>query len=324
MKPTSLVLAVALIAGAAGHTRAADLPTKALAQAAPLPFFFVNDTQISYWHEFSAAEPGVGKNIKKDITTVSHFDVWKYGTNFVNVDFLKSDNHDPAAPWGGLFYPLPPAGIGDGALEVYGLFRSTLSFNSISNSKTFSAGPLKDISLYFGADGNTKNTAFAPQKRDIVAGIQFAFNVPGGGYVNVAPVYYKEWNHNGIAAQLLAANFCPPTVCAENVNFDSTFRLETNYMVPLSFLGPVRFSGWAQLTQPKGVDGFGHDTKAEFHTDDRLVLDVGKLAGNKPNWIDLFVGYSYWQNKFGVDHILDSTGGSTESTAYVGMSWHAL
>jgi hypothetical protein len=325
MKTTLLALASALTVGTAGLAHAADLATKATpAPAAEAPFFLFQDTQISYWHMFDAAEPGVGKNINKDIVSLTHIDAWKYGTNFVNIDFLKSDNHDPAAPWGDPTHPIPASGIGDGALEVYGLFRSTLSFNALTDSKKFSAGPLKDISLYFGGDANTKNTAFAPQKRDVVGGIQFAFNLPGGGFLNVAPVYYKEWVHNGIAADLIALNACPVTVCTENVSFSGTGAVEMQYMIPLSFLGPVRFQGWANVIAPKGKDGFGNQTATEFRTDNKLILDVGQVVANKPHWIDAFVGHSYWQNSHGNDHTLDATGGSTQNTFFIGMSWHAL
>lgn len=287
------------------------------------PFIF-SDTQLSYWHEFTAAEPGVGRPIDKNIFTLTHFDVWKYGTNFVNVDFLKSDNHDPAAPWGGLGFPIPPQGIGDGAFEVYGLFRSTLNWNSLSDNKMTTVGPLKDISFYFGADANTKDTAFAPRKRDVVAGLQFAFDLPGGGFFNVAPVFYKEWNENGIAAQLINAVLCPLTVCSADVEFDGTFKVETLYMIPLTFIGdlPLKFGGYTQITAPKGVDGFGNATKTEIHSDNRLTLDLGKATGSDPNRIDVFVGYSYWYNKFGNDHKLDATGGSIENTIYTGMAVH--
>jgi len=69
-------------------------------------------------------------------------------------------------------------------------------------------------------------------------------------------------------------------------------------------------------------DGFGTPTKTELLTDNRLTLDLGKLASNRPDLVDVFVGYRYWQNKFGSDHTLDLTGGSTESTAYLGMALH--
>jgi hypothetical protein len=306
---------------------AADLPTKATpAPLAAAPFFLFSDTQISLWDMPKAAEPELG-HINKGILSLTHVDAWQYGTNFVNIDFLKSDDHDPAAPWGAPgtpFATIPVSGVGDGAFEVYGLFRSTLSFNALTDSKKFSFGPLKDISLYYGGDTNTKNTALAPRKRDVVGGIQFAFNLPGGGSLNVAPVYYKEWVHNGIAVDLIAIGQCSSAVCTENVSFASTGAVETSYMVLLSFLGPVRFQGFANVIAPKGKDGFGNQTKTEFRTDNKLILDVGQLVANKPHWIDAFVGYSYWQNAHGNDHTTDPTGGSTQNTVFFGMSWHAL
>lgn len=302
----------------AGYACAADLVTKAPPAAAPAPFFLFSDTQLSYWHEFSGAEPGVGKPIQKDIGTITHIDVWKYGSNFVNIDFLKSDNHDPSAPWGGPGFAIPAGGIGQGAFEVYGLYRGTLGFNELFDTKAFKIGPVKDVAFYFGGDVNTKNTAFAPQKRNVVAGLQVQFDVPG--YFNVAVNYYKEWNHNGIIPLI---GF--PAGTAENVDFKGTAEIEVQYMQPLGFTGiPLRFSGFTNVVFPKGLDGFGNQTKTEILTDNRLTLDVGKLAMNKANWIDLFGGYRYWQNKFGGDHDLDPTGGGTESTFYIGMAWHAL
>lgn len=319
LKPT--LLAAVLATTVAGYAKGADIITKAVPIAAPPPFFLFMDTQISYWHEFSGAEPGVGKPIHKDIVTVTHFDVWKYGTNFANIDFLKSDRHDPAAPWGGVGFPIPAGGIGQGALEVYALYRGTLSWNALSGSKAFSFGPVKDIGFYYGVDTNTKNTAFAPQKNLVVAGLQVAFAVPG--YFNVAVALHKEWNHNGIVPQLQAIGVGCPGACAENVSFNPTVVFEAQYMQPLGFTGlPLRFSGFTNVVLPKGNDGFGTPTKTELLTDNRLTLDVGKLAANKPDLVDLFAGYRYWKNKFGGDSGLDATGGGTESTVYVGMALH--
>ena len=118
----------------------------------------------------------------------------------MNIDFLKSDRHDPSAPWGGPGFAIPPGGIGDGALEVYALYRGTLGWNELFNTKIFTWGPFKDFAFYYGGDVNTKNTAFAPQKRDVVAGVQVQFAVPG--YLNIAVNYYKESNHNGIVPLL--------------------------------------------------------------------------------------------------------------------------
>src|SRR6185437_14386635 len=105
-------------------------------------------------------------------------------------------------PWDGPGFPLPSdgRGIGSGALEVFGTYRGTLSFNHLSGTETFRVGPLRDLSLYVGGDANTKNTAFDPRQRDIVAGLQLAFDVPV--YLDVAAAFYKEWNHNGIVPLL--------------------------------------------------------------------------------------------------------------------------
>ena len=323
MKFKPLLLATALIGAMVGNASAADIITKAPVKPVDPPFFLFSDWQISYWHEFNGAEPAIGRGIHKDIVTLTHFDVWRYGTNFVNIDFLKSSNKDPAAPWGGVGFGFPPGtGIGQGALEVYALYRGTLSWNALSASKAFSFGPVKDLSFYYGVDANTKNTAFAPQKDLVVAGLQVAFDVPG--FFNVAVALHKEWNHNGIVPQLQAIGVPCPGACAENVSFKPTVVFETQYMHPLTFTGlPLRFSGFTNVVLPKGNDGFGFATKTEILTDNRLTLDLGKLAGNKGDLVDVFVGYRYWQNKFGNNHSLDLTGGSTESTAYLGLALHA-
>jgi hypothetical protein len=318
----TLLIAAALAATTVGSASAADLPVKAPPIAASPPFFLFSDWQISYWHEFSGAEPGVGRPIQKDIVTLTHFDVWRYGTNFVNIDFLKSDRHDPAAPWGGVGFPIPPAGIGQGALEVYALYRGTLSWNALSGTKAFSFGPVKDLGFYYGVDANTKNTAFAPQKDLVVGGLQVAFDVPG--YFNVAVALHKEWNHNGIVPELVAIGVSCPGACTENPSFKPTVTIESQYMQPLGFTGlPLRFSGFTNVVFPKGNDGFGNPTKTELLTDNRLTLDVGKLAAGKADLVDLFGGYRYWINKFGNDYRMDATGGGLERTWYIGMALHA-
>ena len=92
-----------------------------------------------------------------------------------------------------------PAGLADcaGATEIYGLFRSTFGFNEIFNTKAFTMGPLRNVSFEVGMDANTENNFLAPAKRDVVAGLQFAFDLPYKGYLNVAPLVYWEFsNHN--------------------------------------------------------------------------------------------------------------------------------
>jgi hypothetical protein len=59
-------------------------------------------------------------------------------------------------------------------------------------------------------------------------------------------------------------------------------------------------------------------TKAETYTQQKLTLDIGQWTYNKPGVVSVWVAYVYWHNKFGIDHNLDPTGGSIESTRLVG------
>src|SRR4029077_4466673 len=79
-----------------------------------------------------------------------------------------------------------------GATEIYGLLRSTFGWNEIFNTKAFAVGPPHNISFEVGMDANTENNFLAPAKRDVVAGLQFAFDLPYKGYINVAPLVYWE------------------------------------------------------------------------------------------------------------------------------------
>ena len=279
------VLTTIILLVAAGHASAFDF----------------SDTSISLTYGPNFREPGVvesndrskGKNIDKIIVSLTHFDVYKYGTNFVNIDALFSNSRDPAN------------NSSQGATEVYGLYRGNLSGNAVFDTKLFAFKPVKDIRFEFGGDFNTKNTAFAPEKRLLVLGPNIAFDVPG--LLNVGLHFSKEWNNNGIVDK--------------SVNFHPAFEMEIVWMQPLKFTGlPLRFEGFLNLITPKGKDGFGAQTATEVLTQPRITLDLGALAFKKPNTLDFYVGYQYWFNKFGNDH--SRVPGAIASTVFVGSTVH--
>jgi hypothetical protein len=89
----------------------------------------------------------------------------------------------------------------------------------------------------------------------------------------------------------------------------------------LSFTGlPLKFDGFFNLIAPKGKDGFGTQTATEILTQPRIVLDAGQLIMGKPNFLDTYVGFQYWMNKFGNDHTKVS--GAVAETVFVGMAIH--
>ena len=350
----SLAAAALLSLGAlvpAGQASAADLaplPVKAK-PIIDVPFFLVNDNRLSYSYIFSGTDPGVfsvrpdgtinGKTAKQ-VYSFTHFDVWAYGTNFFTISAFKSDHNDPVSN-------CPAAQFGNcaGATEIYGLIRSTFGFNEIFGTKAFTFGPLRNVSFEIGADANTENNTIAPAKRDIVAGLQFAFDLPYKGFFNVAPLYYKEINHNQfLQCGTVFNSGIPGQTCLTdgNTDFKGTWAVEMNYYMDLGFLPPAvdyfSLSGRLAFYGKKGNSNAplltGAESAVEFNSEPiRLTFDASKaMFGAKYSHnVDVWVAYRYWQNKFGLDHntngacrLAGGTGASnnscTESSLYSGVT----
>lgn len=264
------------------------------------PFFNFSDTSIGYRWQPLSAEPAVrqpnnpkGADINKNIIGFTHADSYKYGSNFVNLEFLKSSSPDLDRQ------------AKNGAEEFYFVYRGQLSPNSIFNTTAFSFGPVREVTFEAGFDHNTKNTTFGSYKWLFVTGPNIHFNVPG--FLNLGIHYAHEWNHNGIVGK--------------KVDFDGTLELEMVYQFPLTFTGvPLRVEGFTNYITPKGRDGFGAKTQEEVLSQNRLTLDVGALVMNKPSVLDASVGFQYWYNKFGNDHT--RTPGSIELTPFVSTRVH--
>lgn len=352
-----------------GVAKAADLPVKAVKKAPDLPFFLLIDDRVTYSYIFDAVQPGmwsrkpdgtINSKTTKQVYSFTHFDIWQYGTNFFTISMFKSDHNDPANPCfnAGLavnpFAGITPASCA-GATEIYGLFRSTFGWNEIFNTKAFTMGPLHNISFEVGMDGNTENRYFAAAKRDVVAGLQFNFDLPYKGYFNVAPlVYWEFYNHNGFAQ--CGSGFsgpvpfpAPGATCLldGNTSFKPTWAVETNYYMDLGFLPEnmqyFSISGRAAWYGRKGTDteplpvnvaNGVLPTKVEFNSEPiRLTFDASKAVwGAKySHFVDVWVAYRYWQNKFGLDHNAafactsgvpagQNNGSCTESSLYSGIT----
>ena len=341
-----------------GFANAADMAVKAMKPPPDLPFFLVIDDRVTFSYIFSGTDPGVfsrnpngtidGKT-PKQVYSFTHFDAWAYGTNFFTISMFKSGHNDPASP---CIQPGLTASFGAGncagATEIYGLFRSTFGFNELFNTKAFSIGPLHNVSFEVGMDANTENNYLAPAKRDVVAGLQFAFDLPYKGYVNVAPLMYYEFsNHNAFLqcgtvfpAGQVAGVSCSPD---GNTSYKPTWAVETNYYMDLGFLPESMqyFSisgraGWygnkGNQNEPLGVASGGTATAIELNSEPiRLTFDASKafMGPKYSHFVDVWVAYRYWQNKFGLDHntspaCLAAPGVSnhscTESSLYSGIT----
>ena len=315
MSRHALGLFAALGIVAASGASAADLPVKAPAAAVQPPLFIVNDNSISYSYQFTATNPGTGYT-PKHVLTYTHFDIWNYGTNFINVDYLKATNgaQAPAAPCG-----FPSANVNcEGFTEIFAIIRNTIGWNQLTGSKMFSAGPLTNISFLVGGDLNTDNTNLGSAKRSIEAGLQFDFAAPYKGFFNVGLVAYKEWQHDGIAAQLGSNP-------SGHVDFDTTWGVEVNYVQPLGFLPsylPLTYKALVTIRGPKGAGEAGAAQRTtEYFTQQLLSLDIGQVVAAKPNIVSVWGGYRWWKNKFGLDPVPSGVCCTLESTWITGATW---
>jgi nucleoside-specific outer membrane channel protein Tsx len=272
--------------------------------SAPAHAFEWVDDEVTVSFGPTYAEPGVasgthprGSEIAKEVVTFTHADGFAYGTNFVNVDILKSSGADPAN------------NSTAGAIELYGIYRNVLSGNKISGTNNFAFGPVQDVGWETGGDLETKDTTFAPNKKLFVVGPQFSLVIPsylGGkdGFFNISLHFSKEWNNNGIVGK--------------PVDFDPAFEMETGWSLPMPFtLGgyPVAFKGFANLVSPKGRDGFGDETKTEILVHPKMMVNLGELIHGNKDRLEVGIGFEYWYNKFGNDHT--KTPGAIEMTPLI-------
>ena len=233
---------------------------------------------ISYGAEYR--EPGINKDIEKKVLNLTHASGYKYGSNFFNVNFLQSNDADPAAGKGNT----------NGAQEIYAVYRNQLSMSAVSGHK-LSFGPVRDISLTTGFDIGTKNTGFAPNPIKLFIGPTLNFAVKNG-FFDLGLFAYHESNNNGITGK--------------SVNFDTTYCVSAAWSKRFNLGIPAVFKGYLSHIGTKGNDGFGAATGAETIGHALLMFDVGSLAGKKGT-IYAGVGVDHFTNKYGADGVNQTT-----------------
>jgi hypothetical protein len=349
----SAAVAATVAVSAVGAASAADMPTKAAPVAAP--WLLVNDNSVSFTYFPGSTDPGIygatyNARYQFDMT---HFDVNRWGTNFIDFAYQKYGPKDPIQSMYGA----------NGNDEVDLLVRNTLSGNAFLGKNFFSNFLTKDISFAYGGFFEAEDTFLAPAVLQFDAGVQFTLNLPGT--VNFSVYAQKEIHHvtqDAVCPGSLGF-YAPPTgTPGPNVNacqftgdqsYLVTPRLELAIIEPLTFLPwPITWSSFTGVTFPKGTglseanvaalqraagwcsaptnvggNPCSAENKTEVFSENRLTLDIGKLYFSNPGVWETFVGYRYWYNKFGTDHnaglfanLAPNT--SIESTAFVGTTYH--
>ena len=262
-----------------------------------------SDTALSMRYGTTFAEPynnnadGSRTDISKAILALTNVTGYKYGTTFVNIDFLVSDHKDPG---GGI------AGHA-GAQEVYGVFRTTLDLGKVTGMP-LKMGPVRGYGLTAGIDVNTKNDGYASKKRMFVIGPTVMLDVPG--FLNLSALLFDESN--------------APAAIATRYHYKNHAAFEADWGISILDL-PLSFNGYALFITAKGKDEFGAQTAPETHLDMDLMLDAGSLMGLSKKTALVGVEYEYWRNKFGNK---TATGpflagdGATASTPMVRFEYH--
>ncbi len=275
----------------------------------------ISDTSIQYlygdrFHDsnipFNRNLPPV--DITKNIINLSHVDTYKYGGNSFSIDFRKSNGNDPAN------------NSTSGALDVYAVFRTDLSFSKVSGTE-WKWGFIRDVAVTAGFDTGTKDTAFAPRLWRPKIGPKVEFDVPHGVW-NLALVYQHENNHCGT---------CNPTLGQQtDVNFGNFWGLESGWNVGLGSTN-WSFSGTLTYFGNKGNNGNTSPTAPETFLRTKLLYDVGTLVGGSKHTLLVGVGYQYRHNQFGnsvtpVGYPFGGAGlsvpGRNESVPMLVAEWH--
>ena len=260
-----------------------------------------SDTYIGFRAGNRYAEPFGRNDIHKNIFNLGHVSGYKYGSNFFNVDYLMSDNKDPAF-----------AGASSGAREFYAVYRHTLDAEKVFGTP-YKFGPMRGWGLTAGFDVNTKDDAgYNSKKQMLVLGPTLFVDVPG--FLNVSLLYLRESN----APYSTFSNTGVP-----RYTYKTHPMLTAAWGIPIGATG-LSFEGFANWIASKGKNEFGGGTKPETNVDAQVMYDLGAVTGKKGQF-KVGIEYQYWRNKFGNPTTAAGAGagpGATAKTPMIRAEYH--
>lgn len=249
-----------------------------------------SDTYIGYRYGKRFADPYEGNAIPKNVLNFSYTGSYTYGTNFFNIDILKSTSGDPV--------------LGDpsqGATEAYAVYRNTVYGSKLFN-RDFQYGVIRDVGGTVGFDWNTKNNAYQSEKRMLVLGPTIMLDVPG--FLNASVFALWESNHpsNCAYANNMPASTCNPSTAIPNGRYYYKPHPSINLVWGIPFeISSARFifKGFADYIATKGNLESGNPSAPETHLDMALMYDLSSTFDFKSNTLQIGIQYEYWMNKFG-------------------------
>jgi hypothetical protein len=272
------VLAGAVMALGGTCAYSADMPVKA-PPPKPVPFFFVNDTSVSFTWYFNATDPGVAgmsnvvpggvagmrNTFYRAQGEIDHFDVWEYGTNLIHIELDQYGKQDPILG--------TPGAVG--SREFFAFTRSTIGFNELTHSKMFSNFLFNDVGFEGGFTAGVQNNFLAEQTTQYLVGLNFDIAIPKQfGTLLVGILARQEFTHNSFntcgppgfgVVNSPAGGFGPGAgACAGggaftgDRNFGWDWNVEIFDAIPLggilgSWADPLRIIDITNIRGPKGT-----------------------------------------------------------------------
>ncbi len=204
------------------------------------------------------------------IFTIQHADGWKYGDNFVFIDFLsdsKDDNFNDS--------------------DYYGELYSYFSFSKISG-RSFKFGPISDIGLLLGL-----NIADDPKVIKYLPGFRLSWNAPGFAFLNTTFTAYLD-RSSGIDS-----GGAPE----EN----DSFMVDVSWAYPIN-IGSHSFSIEGHMEYiGERENEFGSRVSDWFFGQPQFRYDLGKTLFNKPDRLFIGTEWQFWINKLGDSNTHENT-----------------
>jgi nucleoside-specific outer membrane channel protein Tsx len=202
-----------------------------------------------------------GRDSETHILTLQHASGWKYGDNFIFIDFLHDADDD---------------GFNDD--DIYGEAYFNFSLSKILDSK-IGIGPLKDIGILAGL-----NMGLDSEVVKYLPGIRASWDVPGFAFLNTDLTFYID-DSNGLASGGVPKE-------------DNSFYFDMNWAYPFkikshsfSIEGHMEYIG-------ERTDETGAIVSEWFFAQPQFRYYVSELF-NYSGRVFIGIEWQYWTNKLG-------------------------
>jgi len=252
-----------------------------------------SDTSVSWKYGNTFSEPfknnldGSKVDISKHIISLNHSNGYKYGTNYIKVDFIQSTDE-----------PNNNTANGKGTHEAYLLYRNTVNLGKVLEKDLSYGGIIRGLGVTFGGDWNSKNDVYSSRKHLFVIGPTIMFDVPG--FLNFNTLAFFESNK--------------PNSVESRYHYDPRVAFQLSWGIPISST-PLSFEGYALWIDSKGINESGNKTEPEINIDVMAMYDVSKYLNLPEKKLRLGAEYQYWENKFGNSD--KNNEGATSSTPMI-------